>query len=168
MGTKIKNSSYYISPPWPLQETTRIYYISMLEKHFITYWWETWADWFQVNMITTTKNISANIVCTAVPVKRYWKTIWKDTSYTGRKESSSQKLMTRRGVTKSNLQKQNTNYVYLLLSTQILKAFYVNKTRVSHRHRNLSPPNTSITYHLGAASTWNVLMGHTLNHPKWI
>ena len=29
----------------------------------------------------------------------------------------------------------------------------LNKTRVSHRHQNPSPPNTSIMYHVGAAST---------------
>ena len=74
----------------------------------------------------------------------------------------------RRGVTKSNLHKQNTNYIYLLLSTRISKALYVNKTRVSHRHRNPSPPNTCITYHVGAASTWNAVMDDILSHPKWI
>ena len=137
----------------------RIYYISLLAKHLMRYWWKTWADWYQVNIIiTTTKNISANIVCMAAPVKRYWKTIWKDASYTGHKESTSQKLKKRRGMTKSSLQKQNTNYVYLLSSTQILKKFYVNKTHMNHRHQNPSPPNTSITYHVGDASTWNAVM----------
>ena len=48
-----------------------------------------------------------------------FKTIWKNATYTGYKESSSQKLTTRRVVTKSNLQKQNTNYVYLFSSTWI-------------------------------------------------
>ena len=114
------------------------------------------------------KNISANIVYMAALVKRYWRTIWKDASYTGLKESSTHKLTTRRGVAKSSLQKQNTNYVYILSSTRILKAFCVNKTHVSHRHQNCSPPSTSITYHVGAASTWNAVMGNTLNHPKWI
>ena len=55
-------------------------------------------------------------------------------------------------ISKSNLQKQNTNFVYLLLSTPISKAFCVNKARVRHRHRNTSPLNTSIMYHVGAAS----------------
>ena len=57
-----------------------------------------------------------------------------------------QNLTTRRGMTKSSLQKENANYVYLLSSTHISKAFYINKTRVSHRYQNPSPPNTSITY----------------------
>ena len=95
----------------PLQITTMTiakitwtYHISLLSKHLITYLCKTWADWYQVNIIiTTTKNISANIVCTAVTVKRYWRTIWKDAKYTGCKELTSQKLMTRRGITKSNL-----------------------------------------------------------------
>ena len=107
------------------------------------------------------KIISVNIVCTAAPEKRYWKTTWKDASYTGCKESSSQKLTTERGLIKLNLQKQNTNYVCLLSSMWIL-------TRVSYRHQNPSPPNISITYHVRTASSWNVLMGDTLNHPKWI
>ena len=89
------------------------------------------TDWYQVNIIITeTKHIFVNIVCMTTQVKRYWKTIRKDASYMGRQESSSKKLTTRRGVKKSN-----NNYVYLLLSTRILKAFYVNKTRGSHRHQ---------------------------------
>ena len=88
-------------------------------------------------------------VCTSEEVL---KTIWKDASYTGHEESSSKGLMTRRGVTKSSLQKQNTNYVYLLPSMWISKVFYVNKTRVSHHHRSRPPSNTSITYHVVAAS----------------
>ena len=35
-----------------------------------------------------------------------------------------------------------------------------------HRHRNPSSLNTSITYHVGAASTSNAVMRNTLNHPK--
>ena len=160
-GYKDKKIFLYVLPPRPLQGITWIYYISLLLKNFITYWWITWADWYQANIIITkVKHISVNIVCTAAPVKRYWKTIWKDASNTGRK-----KVTTRRDVTKSNLQKQNTN---LFSSTQILKAFYVNKTPLSHRHQNLSPPNTSITYHVGAASTSNAVMWNILNHPKWI
>ena len=50
------------------------------------------------------------------------------------KESSSQKLAIRRGMTKSSLQKHN-NYVYLLLFTWI---------------SNPSPPNTNIVYHVGS------------------
>ena len=84
----------------------------------------------------------------------------------GHKESSSQKLITRRCVTKSSSQKQNTNYIYLLQSTRILKAFYVNKARLSHRYRNPSPPNTSITYHVRAASMRNAVMDNASNHPK--
>ena len=76
----------------------------------------------------------------------YWKTIWKDASYTGHRESNSWKLTTRRGVRKSSLQKQNTNYVYLLPCTQISKAFYVNKTRMSHRHQSSSSPCDSCIY----------------------
>ena len=36
------------------------------------------------------------------------------------------------------------------------------------RHQNPSPPNTSITSHMGAAFTWNAVMSKNLNHPKWI
>ena len=169
MGTKIKKSSRHVLPPWLLQDIIWIYYISLLAKHLIMYWWKTWADWYWGNIImTTTKDISVNIVCMAVSVKRYQKTILEDLSYTRHEESSFQKLMTRRGVAKSSLQKPNTNYVYLLSSTQILKAFYVNKTRVSHHHQNASPPNTSIRYHVETASTWNAVMGNTLKHSKWI
>ena len=109
-GCEDKKSFSYISPPWPLQVFTSIYYISLRVKHLITYCWKTWADWYWDNIITTTiKDISVNIVYMAVPVKRYWKTIWEDASYTEHKESSFQKLATRRGVTKSSLQKQNNN-----------------------------------------------------------
>ena len=159
LGTKIKKSSHYVLPPWPLQDITLIYYISLLMKNLITYWWKTWADWYRDNIsMTKTQNISPNIVCMAVLVKKYWKTIWKDASYMGHKESTSQELTTRRDVTKSKLQKQNSNYVFLLWSTQISQACHVNKTPVSHYHQNPSPPNTSIKYHVGAASTWNVVM----------
>ena len=137
-------------------------FLSLLIKHLIKYWWMTWADWYLSNIIITTGNtISVNIVCTAAPVKR--KTIWKDASYTVHTESSSQKLKTRRGVTKLNLQKRNANYVYLLSSMGISKVLYANKTCVYHRHQNLSPSNTNITYHLGAASTWNAVMDDILN-----
>ena len=40
-----------------------------------------------------------------------------------------------------------------LSSTRISKAYYVNKTRVSHHHQNPSPLNINITHHVGAAST---------------
>ena len=103
--------------------------------------------------MTTIKDISVNIVCMAVPVKRCWKTIWEDASYTEYKESSFKKLTTRRGVTKSSLQEQNTNCAYLLSSMRIWKAFYIKKTRVNHCHQNPSPPNTTNTYHMEAAST---------------
>ena len=165
MGTKIKISSRYVLPSWPLQDITWIYYISLLVKHPITYCWKTWADWYQGNLIiTTTKNISANIVYMTKPMKRYWKINWKDTSYTELKESSFQMLTTRRDVTKFNLQKQNTNCNYLLSSTRISKVFYLNNTHVDHLHQNPSSPNTSNTYHVGAASTWNAVMDDTLNH----
>ena len=67
----------------------------------------------------------------------------------------SQRLSTRSDVTQSSLQNQNTTeyYVYLLSSTRISKVYYVNKTRVSHRHQNPSLSNTNITYHVEAAST---------------
>ena len=106
--------------------------------------------------MTKTKSIFANIVCMAVPVKRYWKTIWKIVSYTGRKKSSSQKLATRRGVTKSNIRK-TVSYVYLLSSTRISKAHYVNKMNMSHLHENPSPPNANIRYHVGDASAWRTM-----------
>ena len=84
----------------------------------------------------------------------------------GAQRTKIQKLTTRRGMTKSILQKQNTNYVYLLSSTHISKAFYIYKARVSHRHQNPSLPNTSITYHEEATSIGNALMEDTLNHLK--
>ena len=63
------------------------------------------AEQHQVNTtIATTKDISVNIVCKAVSMKRYWKTIWKDVSYTGHRESSFHKLKTKIGVTKSSLE----------------------------------------------------------------
>ena len=113
----------------------------------------------------TTKDISANIVSMAAPMKSYWKTIWKDANYTGCKESSFQKLAIRKGVTKSSLQKQNTTYVHLLSSTWTSKAYYVNKTPVSHHHGNPSLPNTNITYHVGDASTWNAMLEILWNTP---
>ena len=112
------------------------------------------------------KDISVKIVCTAAPVKRYWKTIWKGASYMEHKESSFQKLTTRKGMRKLNLQKQNTNCVYPLPSMWTWKAFYVKKTGVNHRHQNPSSPNTSNIYHVGATSTWNAVMENPLNHPK--
>ena len=60
--------------------------------------------------MTTTKDISVNIVCMVVSMKRYWKTIWEDLSYMGQKESSFQKLTARRSAIKSSLQKPNPNY----------------------------------------------------------
>ena len=148
---------------------TAVYCISLLAKHLITSWWKTWVDWYQGNIIITKANtISAKTVYMAVPVKRYWKTIWEDASYTEHKESSFQKLTTRRGMAKSSLQKQNTNCAYLLLSTRISKVFYINKTCVNHRHQNHSPTSTSNTYHVEAASTWNAVMDNTLKHPKSI
>ena len=140
-----------------------------LAKYLIMYWWKTWADWYQSNIIITTANtISANIVYMAVPVKKYWKNIWKDASYMEHKESSFQKLTTRRGLTKSSFQKQNTNCAYFLSSTQISKVFYINKARVNPRHQNPSSPNTSNTYHVEAASTLHAVMDDTLMHPKSI
>ena len=38
-------NSHYVLPPWPLQEITGIYYISLQVKNLIKYWWKTWADW---------------------------------------------------------------------------------------------------------------------------
>ena len=75
-----------IFPPRLLQDITWIYYISPLVKSSITYWCTTWANWYRVNsIITNTKDISANIVCIVVLVKRYWKTIRKDASFMGAK-----------------------------------------------------------------------------------
>ena len=93
------------------------------------------------------------------------KTIWKDASYIGRKDSSSPKVTTKRGLAKSNLQKKNANYIYLLSSRWILKTFYVNKSRVSHHHQNPSPPNTNITYHLHLREIqlWVIIW----TTPKW-
>ena len=111
------------------------YYVSITLYHYllyiIMYWWETWVDWCQVNIIITeTKHIFVNIVCMTTQVKRYWKTITNDVSYMGRQESGSKKLTRRRVVKKSN-----NNYVYLLLCIRISKALYVNKTRGSHCHQ---------------------------------
>ena len=107
-------------------------------SHYVC--WKTWAKWYQHKIIiTTTENVSGNIVHMTKPVKRYWKkktkSIWKGATYTGHKESNSQNLMTWRSATKSNLQKQNTNYVYFLSSMQISKVFYdSNKIGVGHDH----------------------------------
>ena len=49
--------------------------------------------------------------------------------------------------------KKGRDKVYLLSSRRILKAFFVNKTRVNYRHQNPSPFKTSNTYHVEAAST---------------
>ena len=64
--------------------------------------------------------------------------------------------------------KQNTSYAYLFSSTRISKTFYINKTRVSHRYQSSSPPNTSNMYHVGTASTWNVVMDINWKNSKWI
>ena len=106
---------------FPLRITTlttasRHINLSLLAKHLIMHWWKTWADWYQSNIIITMANtVSANIVYMAAPVKKCWKNIWKGASYTEHKEWSFQKLMTRIGVTKSSLQKQNTNCAYLFV-----------------------------------------------------
>ena len=173
IGAKIKRYSRYLLPPFLLQDITWIYHISQLMKHLVTYWWKTWVDWYQDNIIITkTNDISVNIVYMAAPVKRYWKTIWEDASYPGHKKSSFQKLMTIRGVIKSSLQKQNTNYVYLLSSTQISKVFHVSKTRVNHRHWNPSPPiPASRTMWVLSATTiiWQVNIEVQLRtHATWI
>ena len=154
IGTKINKSSRYILPPWPLQDITWIYHILLLAKHLITYWCKTWADCYRDNTImTTTKNIFVNIVCMAASVKC-------------NKESSFQNLTTREDVTKLSLQKPNTSCVYLLSTTRISKVFHVNKTLVCHDHQNPSPPNTSNTDHVEAASTLNAVMDNTLKHSK--
>ena len=64
--------------------------------------------------------------------------------------------------------KQNISYAYLFSSTRISKTFYINKTRVSHRYQSSSPPNTSNMYHVGTASTWNVVMDINWKNSKWI
>ena len=74
MDGKIKKSSCYVLPQWALQHIAWIYCISLLVKHLITYCWKTWADWYQHEIIiTTTKNVSNNIVYKTEPVKKYWK-----------------------------------------------------------------------------------------------
>ena len=159
--------SHYVLPPWVLQDIAWIYYISLLTKHLITYCSKSFADWYQDKIIITTTKIFLIILFTWLNQWRgIEKNIWKDASYTEHRESSSQKLTTRRSATKSSLQKPNTNYVYLLSSMQISKVFYINKTRVSHGDQNPSSPSTSITYHVGAASTWNEMISNTFNHPK--
>ena len=158
---------HYVLQPWALQDIAWIYHILLLVKHLITYSWKTWADWYQNKIIITTTKIFLAILFTWLNQWRgIEKNIWKDASCTGHKESSSQKLMTRRSATKSSLQKQNTNCVCLLSSMWISKVFYLNKTCVGHCHENPSSPNINNTYHVGAASTWNAVMGNTLNHPK--
>ena len=79
MGMKIKNYSRYILPLRSLQD---IYHTSLLLKNLIDYWWMTWADWYQVNIIIIKATyISVNIIFMAAPVKGWWKTISKDASY---------------------------------------------------------------------------------------
>ena len=125
LDVKIKRSSNYVLPPWALQDIVWICYISLLVKHLIIYCWKTWAHWYQDKIIiATTKTISDNIVYMTKQWRGIEKNLWKDASYTKHKESSSQKLTTRRSTTKSSLQKQNTNYVYLLSSMQISKVFF--------------------------------------------
>ena len=166
METKIKKSSHYVLPPWPLQEIAWIYYISRLVKHLIMYWWRSWAGWYRDYNNNKHKKYFSWYCLYCCTSEDKLKNHLERCKLHMRKEYSSQKLTTRRGVTKSNLQKHNTNYVYLLSTMWISKAFYVNKTCLSYRHQNLSPP--IIRYHVGAASKWNELMGNILNHPKWI
>ena len=67
-GCKDKKSSCYVLWPCTLQDIEWIYYISLLVKHLITYCWKTWAGWHQDKvLITTTKNISDNIVYMTKP-----------------------------------------------------------------------------------------------------
>ena len=158
METKIKKSSHYVLPPWPLQEIAWIYYISRLVKHLIMYWWRSWAGWYRDYNNNKRKKYFSWYCLYCCTSEDKLKNHLERCKLHMRKEYSSQKLTTRRGVTKSNLQKQNTNYVYLLSSTWISKAFYVNKTRVSHQH------------HIPCGSCIYVKcnMGDTVNHPKWI
>ena len=62
----------------------------------------------------------------------------------------------KKGRNKVKLQK-TANYVYLLSSTRISKAHYVNKMHMSHLHESPSPPNANIRYHVGDASTWRAM-----------
>ena len=159
--------SHYILPICALQDIAWIYYMSLLAKHLITYCWKTSADLYQDTIIIIATKIFLTILFKRLNQWRsIEKSIWKDASYMGHKESSSQKLTTGRGATKSKLQKPNTNYVYISSSMQISKVFYVNKTCVSHCNQNPSSSNTSITYHVGALSMWNAVIGNTFNHPK--
>ena len=166
MDLKIKKSSRYVLLPGALQDMAWIYYISLLMKHLITFCWKTWGDWYQdKKMITTTKNISGNIVYMIKPVKKYWKKKHLKRCKLHRTQKIKlPEASDKKECNKVKSTKQNTNYVYLLSSVQISKVFCLNKTPVDYRHQNPSSTNTSITYHVEAASTWNTVMGNTLNH----
>ena len=82
------------------------------------------------------KHYFCNIVYMAVPVKRYWKTIWEDVSYTERKESIFQKLTTRREMTKF------TKTEYQLRSPFVI---YANFKSVLHK-QDLCEPSSSKSF----------------------
>ena len=163
---KIKKSSRYVLPPWALQDIAWIYYISLLVKHLITYCWKTWADSYQDKIIiTTTKNISDNIVYMTKPAKRYWKKHLERCKLHGAQRI---KLPEVDGKKERNKVKPTKTEYQLRLSFIIYADFksVLRKTRVGHRYQNPSSLNTSITYHVGAAYMWNAVMGNTLNHRK--
>ena len=168
MGMKIKKSSHYILPPWPLQEITWIYYISLLAKHLISYWCKTWADWYQVNI---TNNYHKKYFCqyclhgciSEEVLKNHLKKCKLHKAQRIKLLEADDKECDKIKFTKTQYQLRLPFVIYV-----DFKAFYINKSHVSHHHINPSSPNTSITYHVGAASKWNAVMGNTLNHPKRI
>ena len=154
MGTRIKKSFHYVLSIWPLQEITWTYYISLLAKtsHYAlvqnlgrlvssqcnnTYH-KKYFDQYCLHSCTSEEVLKSHLErCKLHGAQRI-----RFPEADDKKE---------RGRTKFT--KRNTKYVYLLSSPWSSKAFYLNKSCVSHRHQNPSPPNTSITYHVGAAST---------------
>ena len=103
--------------------------------------------------MTKAKNISANIVFMAVRTSEdVLKNHLERFKLHGEQRIKLPKLTTRRGIAKTSLQKQNTNYVYLLSSMWISKLFYITKIRVNHYHQNLSPPNSSNIYNVETES----------------
>ena len=140
-------------------------------REFIIYHWR-WKILSRIDdsleqtvniIIANTKHVSVNIVYMVVAVKRYWKTISKDASYTGHKESDSRSWRQEKKW-QSQICKIKIP-IYLLSSTRILKTYHVSKTHVSHCHLNPPPPNANSTYHVGAASMRNAVMDNTLNNP---
>ena len=112
------------------------------------------------------KNISDNIVFMTKPVKSYWKKYLERCKLNEAQRIKLPEADNKKECNKVKSEKPNTNFVYLLSSMQISKVFYVSETHMNHRHQNPSSPNTSIKYHVGAASAWNAVVSNTLNQPK--